>query len=189
MTPAPTPTHTPVPTPTPPLGPAAPTPTVTPAPTPTPTPRPTPTPTPRPTPTPTPRPTPTPTPRPTPTPTPVPTPTPTPGPDAHADADSCFLLIPVAVIGTYEAMTKANSGQGLFSNAMIYPWQAPAKADKQLSGQFLTGLSFTGGCLFPALFYAPFLKSRNVLISGIAVFLALSSIKLSRDSERIRLEN
>src|SRR5256714_4163226 len=84
-----------------------------------------------------------------------------------------FLLIPVAVIGIYEAMTKAKYGQGLFSNAMIFPWQATAKVDKQVSGQLLTGLSFTGGCLFPALFYVPFLKSRNVLISGIAVFLAL----------------
>jgi len=40
---------------------------------------------------------------------------------------------------------------------MVYPWQGPVKAGKQLSGQFLTGLSFTGGCLFPALFYAAFL--------------------------------
>jgi 4-amino-4-deoxy-L-arabinose transferase-like glycosyltransferase len=84
-----------------------------------------------------------------------------------------FLLIPVAVIGIYEVMTKAKYGQGLFSNAMIYPWQATAHAEKQLSGQFLTGLSFTGGCLFPALFYAAFLKSRKVLIGGIAIFLAL----------------
>jgi 4-amino-4-deoxy-L-arabinose transferase-like glycosyltransferase len=84
-----------------------------------------------------------------------------------------FLLIPIAIIGIYEGMTKAKYGQGLFSNAMIYPWQGPVKAGKQLSGQFLTGLSFTGGCLFPALFYAAFLKSRKVLIGGTAIFLAL----------------
>jgi 4-amino-4-deoxy-L-arabinose transferase-like glycosyltransferase len=84
-----------------------------------------------------------------------------------------FLLIPVAVIVIYEAMTKAKYSQGLFGNAMIYPWQATAKAEKQLLGQFLTGLSFTGGCLFSALFYAPFLKSRKILISGIAIFVAL----------------
>src|SRR6266700_3338466 len=82
-----------------------------------------------------------------------------------------FLLIPVAVIVIYEVMTKAKYGQGLFSNAMIYPWEATAKAEKQ--GHFRTGLSFTGGCLFSALFYAPFLKSRKVLVSGIAIFLAL----------------
>src|SRR5437868_2009303 len=85
-----------------------------------------------------------------------------------------FLVIPVAVIGTYEVMTRAKYAQGLFSSAMIYPWQATAKAEKQLLGQFLTGLSFIGGCLFPALFYAPFLKSRKVLTSGIAaIFFAL----------------
>jgi len=84
-----------------------------------------------------------------------------------------FLLIPIAIIGIYEAIAKAKYGQGLFTNAMVYPWQGPVKAGKQLSGQFLTGLSFTGGCLFPALFYAAFLKSRKVLISGIAIFFAL----------------
>jgi 4-amino-4-deoxy-L-arabinose transferase-like glycosyltransferase len=83
-----------------------------------------------------------------------------------------FLLIPNAIIGIYEAIAKAKYGQGLFTNAMVYPWQGPVKAGKQLSGQFLTGLSFTGGCLFPALFYAALLKSRKVLISGIAIFLA-----------------
>jgi len=82
-----------------------------------------------------------------------------------------FLLIPNAIIGIYEAIAKAKYGQGLFTNAMVYPWQGPVKAGKQLSGQFLTGLSFTGGCLFPALFYVAFLKSRKVL-SGIAIFFA-----------------
>jgi 4-amino-4-deoxy-L-arabinose transferase-like glycosyltransferase len=82
-----------------------------------------------------------------------------------------FLLIPVAIVGIYEVMTKAKYGQGLFSSAMIYPWQATGKAGKQ--GHFRTGLSFTGGCLFSALFYAPFLKSRKILVSGIAIFLAL----------------
>src|SRR5438477_9500717 len=84
-----------------------------------------------------------------------------------------FLLIPIAIIGIYEAIAKAKYGQGLFTNAMVYPWQGPVKAVKQLSGQFLTGLSFTGGCLFPALFYVAFLKSRKVLTSGITIFLAL----------------
>ena len=84
-----------------------------------------------------------------------------------------FLLIPVAVIIIYEVVTKAKYGHGLFSGAMIYPWEATAKAKPQSLGQFLTGLSFTGGGLFSVLFYAPFLKSRKVFISGIAVFLAL----------------
>jgi 4-amino-4-deoxy-L-arabinose transferase-like glycosyltransferase len=84
-----------------------------------------------------------------------------------------FLLIPIAIVGIYEATAKAKYGQGLFTNAMIYPWQATAQAGKQLSGQLLTGLSFTGGCLFSALFYVAFFKSRKLLISGIAIFLTL----------------
>src|SRR5436190_716294 len=84
-----------------------------------------------------------------------------------------FLLIPIVSIGIYEAIAKAKYGQGLFTNAIVYPWQGPVKAGKQLSEQFLTGLSFTGGCLFPALFYVAFLKSRKVLTTGIAIFLAL----------------
>jgi len=84
-----------------------------------------------------------------------------------------FLLIPVTVIIMYEVMTKAKYGEGLFSNAMIYPWKERTSAEKQLFAQFIIGLSFTGGCLFPAVFYVPFLKSRRVLISGVAIFVAL----------------
>jgi hypothetical protein len=84
-----------------------------------------------------------------------------------------FLLIPVAVIIMYEVMTKVKYGEGLFSNAMIYPWKHGTSAEKHLFAQSVTGLSFTGGCLFPAVFYVPFLKSRRVLISGFAIFVAL----------------
>jgi hypothetical protein len=84
-----------------------------------------------------------------------------------------FLLIPVTVIIMYEVMTKAKYGAGLFSNAMIYSWKERTSAEKHLFAQFIIGLSFTGGCLFPAVFYVPFLKSRRVLISGVAILVAL----------------
>jgi 4-amino-4-deoxy-L-arabinose transferase-like glycosyltransferase len=84
-----------------------------------------------------------------------------------------FLLIPVTVIIMYEVMTKAKYGEGLFSNAMIYPLKHRRSEEKHLFAQFIIGLSFTGGCLFPAVFYMPFLKSRRVLISGLAIFVAL----------------
>jgi hypothetical protein len=73
----------------------------------------------------------------------------------------------------YEVMTKAKYGEGLFSNAMIYPWKHTTSAEKHLFAQFIIGLSFAGGCLFPAVFYVPFLRSRRVLISGLAIFVAL----------------
>jgi 4-amino-4-deoxy-L-arabinose transferase-like glycosyltransferase len=84
-----------------------------------------------------------------------------------------FLLIPLTVIIMYEVMTKVKYGEGLFSNAMIYPSKYRASAENHLFAQFIIGLSFTGGCLFPAVFYVPFLKSRRVLISGLAIFVAL----------------
>ena len=84
-----------------------------------------------------------------------------------------FLLIPVTVIIMYEVMTKAKYGEGLFSHAMIYSWKVRTSAEKHLFAQFFIGLSFTGGCLFPAVFYAPFLKSRRVLVGGVAIFVAL----------------
>jgi len=84
-----------------------------------------------------------------------------------------FLLIPVTVIIMYEVMTKAKYDEGLFSHAMIYSWKVRTSAEKHLFAQFFIGLSFTGGCLFPAVFYAPFLKSRRVLVGGVAIFVAL----------------
>jgi hypothetical protein len=84
-----------------------------------------------------------------------------------------FLLIPVTVIIMYEVTTKSKYGEGLFSNAMIYSLKHRTSGEKHLFAQFITGLSFTGGCLFPAVFYLPFLKSRRVLISGFAMFVAL----------------
>ena len=84
-----------------------------------------------------------------------------------------LLLIPVTAIIIYEVMTKAKYGEGLFSNAMIYPSKHRTTEEKHLFAQFVVGLSFTGGCLFPAVFYVPFLRSRRVLISGLAIFVAL----------------
>jgi hypothetical protein len=84
-----------------------------------------------------------------------------------------FLLIPVTVIIMYEVVTKAKYGEGLFSNAMIYPLKHGMSPEKHLFAQFIIGLSFTGGCLFSAVFYLPFLKSRRVLISGLVIFVAL----------------
>jgi 4-amino-4-deoxy-L-arabinose transferase-like glycosyltransferase len=80
-----------------------------------------------------------------------------------------LLLIPVAVIIIYELMTKAKYGEGLFSNA----WKYRTSVEKQFFAQCIMGLSFTGGCLFPAIFYVPLLKSRRVLISGLAIFVLL----------------
>lgn len=72
-----------------------------------------------------------------------------------------FLLVPILVIASYELITKAQYGQGLFSSAMLVSWSEKAKPDQNFVHQFLTGLSFTGGCFFGVLFYAPLLKLKQ----------------------------
>jgi 4-amino-4-deoxy-L-arabinose transferase-like glycosyltransferase len=69
-----------------------------------------------------------------------------------------YLLIPILVIASYEAITKAKYGQGLFSSAMLVSWSENAKPDQHFVHRLLIGLSFTGGCLVSLLFYAPSLK-------------------------------
>src|SRR4030095_1660681 len=72
-----------------------------------------------------------------------------------------YLLIPIVIISSYEIITKARYGQGLFSSAMLYSWNQNIKPERRLLQQLLTGLSFTGGCLFSVFFYAPFLGLRH----------------------------
>ena len=69
-----------------------------------------------------------------------------------------YLLIPILVIASYEVITKAKYGHGLFSNAMVVSWNENAKPGQHLFQQLFIGLSFAGGCLFSVLFYAPLLK-------------------------------
>ncbi len=69
-----------------------------------------------------------------------------------------YLLVPTLVIASYEVITKAKYSQGLFSNAMLVSWNETAKPERHLLQQLFIGLSFTGGCLFSVLLYAPLLK-------------------------------
>ena len=66
-----------------------------------------------------------------------------------------FLLLPIFALTAYEVMTKAKYGVGLFGAATVYSWTLSAKVNKLLLEQLPIGLSFTGGCLISALFYAP----------------------------------
>jgi 4-amino-4-deoxy-L-arabinose transferase-like glycosyltransferase len=86
-----------------------------------------------------------------------------------------LLVIPIAALLSFELVTKSNYGTGLFSGAVslarttVTYWQSGF-------ANFLTGLAFTGGCLFSAIF---FLRTRQwqvgllATIGGIAVFLLL----------------
>jgi hypothetical protein len=84
-----------------------------------------------------------------------------------------YLLIPIVILSSYEVISKANYGQGLFSNAMFFSWKQTAKPERDLLQQLLIGVSFTGGCLFSVIFYVPLLNSRRTLITGTAIFATL----------------
>jgi 4-amino-4-deoxy-L-arabinose transferase-like glycosyltransferase len=73
-----------------------------------------------------------------------------------------YLLIPILVIASYEVITKAKYGEGLFSTAMLVSWNENAKPEQHFFQQLFIGLSFTGGCLFSVLFYAPLVKVEAV---------------------------
>jgi hypothetical protein len=86
-------------------------------------------------------------------------------------------------------MTKAKYGVGLFGAATVYSWTFSAKVIEQLP----IGLSFAGGCLISALFYAPIiLARRKYLIFGallLAIFCPLFYLlsELRVDSEALRI--
>ena len=72
-----------------------------------------------------------------------------------------YLSVPVVVISSYQLITKAKYGQALFSAAMLFSWKETARPERHFFEQLCIGLSFAGGCLFPILFYVPFLKLRQ----------------------------
>jgi 4-amino-4-deoxy-L-arabinose transferase-like glycosyltransferase len=86
-----------------------------------------------------------------------------------------FLLIPLFALGGYEILTKAKYGHGMFSAATTYrTWTGTPQ--KLFLKRALTGLSFTGGCLIGALFYAPFLKPRKLLVIGLGIFVTFLAL-------------
>ena len=94
--------------------------------------------------------------------------------DRRAARYLTLLGIPITMLLAFEVVTKSKYGTGLFSGAVSL---ARTTASYWESGfaDFLTGLAFSGGCLFSTIF---FLRPRKwqfglVAMIGIAVFLLL----------------
>ena len=86
-----------------------------------------------------------------------------------------YLLIPIAALAGYQYWTHALYGRGLLSDAAVYAHFRPADQRLPLIQETLTGLSFAGGCVLPALTFAPLLWSRRQIVigaiaSGLAAF-------------------
>jgi 4-amino-4-deoxy-L-arabinose transferase-like glycosyltransferase len=85
-----------------------------------------------------------------------------------------YLLIPIAALIQYQLWTIHLYGRSLLSAAVSYTVNE-STAQSSLFAQLLLGLSFTGGCTLPALFFAPLLWSWKKWIApaAIAVLAAL----------------
>lgn len=75
-----------------------------------------------------------------------------------------FLLIPVAAFCAYEWLTSELYGRGLFSAAVLYAKSAQGYLGVSKMTASLNALTFIGGGFAAALFCAPFLWRKQILI-------------------------
>jgi 4-amino-4-deoxy-L-arabinose transferase-like glycosyltransferase len=82
------------------------------------------------------------------------------------------LAIPIVVMIAYEMLTKRLYGAGLLSEAFTYAQQVRLIRDADPVQRTFVALCFTGGCMAPALFLAPFLWGTRGLLIGACLFFA-----------------
>jgi hypothetical protein len=82
------------------------------------------------------------------------------------------LLIPLAALGAYEALTFAAYGRPLFTDAAGYAAAGGEIGKPSAVLRTAIGLAFLGACFVSAIFYSPFLWSRWVM-AGAAALLAV----------------
>lgn len=73
-----------------------------------------------------------------------------------------YLLIPIVMLGGYEAWTHHLYGRGHITEATSY--QSTVRQEEGWSGRALAGLAFAGGCTLPALTFLPLLWSRKQML-------------------------
>jgi 4-amino-4-deoxy-L-arabinose transferase-like glycosyltransferase len=89
-----------------------------------------------------------------------------------------WLLVPIAAMAGYELSTRALYGVGLLSDAASYAASFDQAAPQGLRVQLLEGLVYAGGCLLPALCFAPLCFPRWASAAGLV--LAASALLLAR---------
>lgn len=85
-----------------------------------------------------------------------------------------YMLIPIFILVGYQLWTRAGYGHGLLLGAAEFATIHREHASKSLKA--VMGLSFAGGCMLPALTFAPLLWSRKQIlrVSVISVLAGLS---------------
>ena len=87
-----------------------------------------------------------------------------------------FFLIPVAILCAYQWGTKSLYGRGLLLDAAEYATSTKKYEWHNTLSSLLTGLSFTGGCLIPTMFFAPRLWGRRALFTWAALIPLLALV-------------
>jgi hypothetical protein len=87
-----------------------------------------------------------------------------------------WLLLPLGILAAYQLGTRQMYGRGLLLDAAGYASAVRAKARWEAAPQLLTGLSFTGGCVATALWYAPAQWSRRALLGWAGVAASLIAV-------------
>ncbi len=94
-----------------------------------------------------------------------------------------LLLLPVSVLVLYQLGTEALYGKGLLLNAVSYSTGFHATYHTSLFGRLAILCSFTGGCFFGIVVFAPFLWAKRtfaislvLLLSGIVFLSRLGSL-------------
>ena len=77
-----------------------------------------------------------------------------------------FFLIPVVVLAGYQMWTGAYYGRGLLLDAAQYASSFQGTENVSTLAKGLVCLGFIGGCMLPALTFAPVLWSRVVILIG-----------------------
>lgn len=88
------------------------------------------------------------------------------------------LLIPVAMVISYDVITRELYGTGLFSQAMGYARGFAARHQRLPMRTMFTALCFTGGCLAPAALLLPWLAGKRSVVVGAIMGAAIFAVVL-----------
>lgn len=84
-----------------------------------------------------------------------------------------WLSVPVLVLVSYQAWTRALYGRGLLADAAKYAGAIHESSIISNARSTVSGLAFAGGCLAPAAFFTPLLWRLRELAIGSALCVAL----------------
>lgn len=86
------------------------------------------------------------------------------------------LIIPIAALVGYQAVTRGLYGRGLLTDAAAYSTGFPATITKWTVPRLLVGLAFSGGCVATIVCFSRRLHSWREIGIGLAAALALAGV-------------